>query len=369
MLEWFGNILYYVASFLAIISVIVFIHEYGHYIIARLCGVRIEEFSIGFGKEIWGRNDSHGTRWKVSMLPVGGFVKMFGDADPASSPDRDKIDHMSDEEKKVSFMHKSLWRKASIVVAGPAANFILAIIIFAGFFIAFGRPMTPPVVGNVMEGSAAAEAGLKTNDRVLKIDGTEIELFSDIQRIIRMHTDGEVDLLILRDGREIDVKMTPRMQESKDIFGNKVKIPLLGISSGTVEYKALSPAEALPAAINESIEMCADTMRAMGQMITGHRSVSELGGPIKIAQYSGQSMRQGASAVIWFMAVLSLNLGLINLFPIPMLDGGHLLFYMVEAVRGRPLAEKFQDYAFKFGFGLIICLMAFTTINDVAHLF
>lgn len=368
-MDWFTNIAHHIGSFLLIISVIVFIHEFGHYLLARLCGVRVEEFSIGFGKEIWGRNDSHGTRWKISLLPIGGFVKMFGDADPASSPDRDKLEHMSEEEKKVSFIHKPLLSKAMVVAAGPVANFILALIIFTGFFAVFGRPVSPPVVGSVMEGSAAAAADIRAGDRFISIDGTKVERFADIQRVVRMHMDGEIRLLLLRDGAEVTVSLTPVLQKSKDVFGNEVKIPLLGISSGATEYEELSLPAAVPAAVDEMLNMCADTMKALGQMVTGRRSVSELGGPIKIAQYSGQSMQQGFSTVLWFMAVLSLNLGLINLFPIPMLDGGHLLFYMVEALRGRPLAEKFQDYAFKFGFAIIITLMAFTTINDVANLF
>lgn len=359
----------YVGAFLLIISVIVFIHEFGHYLVARLCGVRVEEFSIGFGKELIGWNDSHGTRWKVSLLPIGGYVKMFGDADPSSSPDKEKLSHLTEEEKKVAFQHKTLLQKAAVVAAGPAANFILAILILTGFFMFIGLPKTLPVVGDIMAGSAAEAAGMKVGDRILTLDGKEVERFADIQRVMRLHKVGNVETVIDRSGQQLTLSVTPKIQETKDVFGNAVNVALLGVTSGKVEYEKLSLPAAMAASVVESYRMCEDTLKALGQMISGTRSVQELGGPIKIAKYSGQSAQQGFTAVLWFMAVLSINLGLINLFPIPMLDGGHLLFYSVEALQGRPLAEKLQDYAFKFGFVLLISLMAFTTVNDIVQLF
>jgi regulator of sigma E protease len=369
MLEQILSLGHTLLSFAVILSVIVFIHEFGHYWVARRCGVRVEQFSIGFGKEIYGWDDRHGTRWKISLLPLGGYVKMYGDSDPASTPDASTLTQMNDAEKAVSFHYKTLRQKAAIVVAGPAANFILAIIILTGFFMTMGRPHTPPVVGDLQPESAALAAGVQKGDLFLEIDGRKMEYFSDIQRITRLHKEGAMTAKIDRNGEIITLQLTPKVQLSKDVFGNEVNLALLGISSGPATYEKLSPGNAVVASVVETYRMCVDTLRALGQMITGQRSVTELGGPIKIAKYSGQSAEQGLTTVLWFMAVLSVNLGLINLFPIPMLDGGHLLFYTLEAARGRPMAEKIQNVAFRFGFALLITLMVFTTVNDVVQLF
>ncbi len=367
-MEFLFDSVHTIISFLVIISVIVFIHEYGHYKVARWCGVRVEQFSIGFGREIWGWNDKHGTRWKLSLLLIGGYVKMFGDADPASSPDSDKLDGMTDEEKKVAFDYKPLWKKALVVVAGPAANYILAIAIMAGFFIWVGYPQTPAVVGGVMEGSAAEQAGLQEGDRIQVIYGREVTLFNEVQRVVQMYPDTEMDLRIERDGNVIDLMITPTLQESTDMFGNPVRVGLIGVTAQALERKPLSVGEAIPSAVSEAWHMSVQTLTAIGEIITGRRGTEALGGPIRIAQYSGQSAEQGLLTVLWFMAVLSLNLGLINLLPIPMLDGGHLMFYAIEAVTGRPLAQRFQEYAFRFGFIMLISLMLFVTVNDLMQL-
>lgn len=367
-MEWLTSGLYYAGAFFLIISVIVFIHEFGHYIVARWCGVRVEQFSIGFGKELVGWDDKHGTRWKIAVLPMGGFVKMFGDADAASTPDNDVAKEMTPEEREVSFVHKSLPKKTAIVAAGPIANFLLAIVILAGFFMFIGKPMTPAVVGGVQEDSAAAAAGLQAGDRFVEISGRSISQFSDVQRMVRMYPAMELDMLIERDGEMIHLFVTPEAVESEDVFGNTVTIGRLGVASGEVIHDTLSPGQAVVAAVVETYTMCMDTLRAMGQMIAGQRSVDELGGPIKIAKYSGQSMEKGFATVLWFMALLSINLGLINLFPIPMLDGGHLFFYAVQAIIRRPVPEKIQEFAFKCGFAFIISLMIFTTVNDVLQL-
>jgi len=369
MLDMITDGAYYVAAFIFIISVIVFIHEFGHYFIARLCGVRVEQFSIGFGKELFGWNDTHGTRWKVSLLPIGGYVKMFGDADPASTGDEEQIENMTEEEKQVSFHHKSLPRKSAIVAAGPAANFILAIAILAGFFYFIGRPVAMPVVGEVMEESAAAEAGLQTGDRFMEMDGRSIESFSDIQRVTRLHPGMPIDMVVNRDGEQMEMTITPKVHQTKDMFGNEIEVGLIGVASGEMAYSSLGLMEAVGAAGVETWKMVVDTLSALKQIIVGDRGVDELGGPIKIAKYSGQSAEKGPAAVLWFMALLSINLGLINLFPIPLLDGGHLMFYIIEGATGRPLAEKFQDYAFKVGLAFIVTLMLFTTANDVWQIF
>lgn len=368
MLDLITTSAHYLGAFLLIISVIVFIHEYGHYLVARLCGVRVEQFSIGFGKEMWGWNDKHGTRWKLSILPIGGYVKMFGDAGEASTPDKTALEQMTEAEKAVSFQHKSLPRKAAIVSAGPIANFLLAIVILTGFFMVLGRPLTLPVVGEVLPESAAAQAGLQPGDRFVEFAGRSMENFADIQRVSRLNPGQPLELVIEREGKTLTLTITPTLHETTDMFGNPVRVGLLGVSSGTVEYTQLNFGQALVAAVVETWQMCADTLHALGQMISGQRSVEELGGPIKIAKYSGQSAEQGISTVLWFMALLSINLGLINLFPIPLLDGGHLMFYAIEGLSGRPLAEKFQTYAFRLGMAFIVTLMVFTTVNDVWQL-
>ncbi len=359
---------YYLISFLVIISVIVFVHEFGHYYIAVKSGVKVETFSIGFGKELFGFYDKRGTRWKISLLPLGGYVKMYGDADPASSADNKALGAMSAEDKKLAFHFKPLSIKAAIVAAGPFANFIFSIVLLAFFFAFIGRPETPPVVGEVIEGSAAEQAGLKSGDIFVEMEGREIKLFSDVQSVVRLRPETPLNTVIERDGQKIDIVLTPKLQETTDVFGNKVRIGLIGVATAGSNYRKLPATEAVPAAFTETYRICADTLTALGQIITGVRSTDELGGPIRIAKYSGQSASQGFATVLWFMAILSINLGLINLFPIPMLDGGHLLFYGIEAIRRKPLSIKSQEMIMKAGFALLISLMIFTTFNDIVQL-
>ncbi|MDB2414771.1 RIP metalloprotease RseP [Rickettsiales bacterium] len=360
--------IYNVCAFVFILTIIVFSHEFGHYIIAKICGVRVEVFSIGFGKEIFGWNDKSGTRWKVSWLPLGGYVKMFGDSDPASSPDGDKIKSMTAAEKKVAFHTKPLKSKMAIVAAGPAANFILAIILLTFFFAAYGRPYSLPVASTILPDSAAAEAGMKAGDKIIEIDGTSIEEFSDMQRIIMINTGTQINMKIDREGQIIDVFATPKMRTSKDLFGNEVKTPLLGISSQVTSYRDLHAGSAFIEAIKETYHIGASTLKAIGQMVTGERSVREISGPIGIAKYSGQSVSKGLNTVLWFIVILSINLGLVNLFPIPALDGGHLLFYSIEAIQGRPLAEKVQEWALRIGISMIAILASFAIVNDFIKL-
>lgn len=362
------NFLHTFASFVLVLTVIVFVHEFGHYLIARLCGVRVTMFSIGFGRELFGVNDRHGTRWKFSLLPLGGYVKMFGDASEASTPDGDKLAAMSEDEKKVAFHFKPLWQKAAVVFGGPLFNFLFAIGVLAYFFVVIGQPRTPAEVGAVAPNSAAERAGLQPGDVFLEIDGTQTEYFDDIQRMVRPNPGKDLNVILVRQGKTLEIVLRPDLQETQDMFGDPVKIGLLGVKTANVRYEKLGPLPAVGAAVGETWKISVDTMRALGQMVCGERSVKELGGPIRIAEYSGKSTEQGARTVLWLMALLSINLGLINLFPIPLLDGGHLLFYAIEGMRGRPLAEKVQDYAFRLGLALVVTLMVFTTVNDLIRL-
>ncbi|MBI1273907.1 MAG: RIP metalloprotease RseP [Alphaproteobacteria bacterium] len=358
----------YFIPFVVVLTVVVFVHEYGHYWVARRCGVKIETFSIGFGPELFGWTDSHGTRWKFSAVPLGGYVKMFGDADPASTPDA-AVKTMTDTEKSVAFYHKSVNRRAAIVFAGPAANYIFAIIVLAFLFALAGQPFTPPVAGDVLAGEPAAKAGMQKGDRVLAIDGSPIERFEDIQRIISVAQGQPVSLKVLRGEAEISIKLTPAITKVKDHFGNEHTAGRIGLASTTVEIKKLPPGEALIGAARETWHMTAVTLKALGQMIAGTRDSEELGGVLRIAKMSGDVASQKSSAsFFWFVAVLSINLGLINLFPVPLLDGGHLLFYAAEKLRGRPLSDRLQEAGARVGLALVLSLMLFATWNDLVQL-
>lgn len=352
--------------FLAILTVLVFVHEMGHYLIARRNGVRVEVFSIGFGPEIFGWTDKAQTRWKIGLLPLGGYVKMFGDADAASRPDND-MGELSPEERAVAFPYKRLGQRAWIVAGGPIANYLFAIVLLAGLFMAVGQPFTPPVVGMVLEDSPAERAGFQPEDRIIEIDGSGIQSFEDIKRRISLGLGEEVTIVVLRDGHEVSLNATPAIVETTDNFGNTQTEGRLGISRSGVEFVEHGPVSAVWTASKETVSLTVSILKAVGQIISGTRSTKELGGPLRIAKMSGQVAETGTATVIWFMALLSINLGLINLFPIPMLDGGHLLFYAIEAVRGRPLGERAQEYGFRIGLALVLSLMVFATWNDIVH--
>lgn len=354
-------------SFLAIISVIVFIHEFGHYFIAKISGVRIEVFSIGFGPELIGWNDRSGTRWKISLLPLGGYVKMFGDSNAASAPDMAKLETMTEPDKKYAFHTKPLAIKAAVVAAGPLFNLFSAILIFTWMFSWYGKPFSLPEVSQVIAGSPAEKAGLAIGDVILSINGTTIESFSDIQRIVTLHPEDSLSLVIRHNNTEINKTLIPAIQEHTDIFGNKVKVGIIGIASAKTVYKKQALLPAFADAFKETYHISGAILTGVGEMITGKRGLNELGGPIKIAEYSGKSTSNGIQMVLWFVALLSINLGLINLFPIPVLDGGHLMYYAIEAVRGRPVAERFQYYSFRIGTLFMLSLMAFSLINDLRH--
>ena len=367
-MELIGSLGHTVFWFIIIMSVIVFIHEFGHYIIARWCGVKVEVFSIGFGREIWGFNDKAGTRWKFSLLPLGGYVKMFGDAGAASTPDGKALRQMNKAERAVSFFYKPLWKKALIVAGGPLFNFITTIAVFTWFAFSNGIVSTAPVIGEVIEDSAAQEAGLLAGDKITQVAGELIEVFHDIPMVIMTNLGTEISMTIERSGESKQLSLTPRIIETKDSYGNNIKQPLIGIRSQKLNFKEVGVAQALSYSVVRTYDICAATLQVLGQLVTGKRSTEELKGPVGIAQMSGQAADAGLNSVLWFIALLSANLGLVNLLPIPMLDGGHLLYYGVEAVRGKPLADKIQEYGYKFGLVVLLSLMAFTIINDIVQM-
>jgi regulator of sigma E protease len=366
-MEFLSGLWTYVIPFLVVLTVLVFVHELGHYWVARRNGVRIETFSIGFGPELFGRTDRAGTRWKISAIPLGGYVKMFGDADAASTPSG-AVRHMTPEEREVSFFHKRLGQRAAIVAAGPIANFLFAIIGLTLLFSLYGQPFTPADIGSIQPDSAAAQAGMMPGDVIVEVDGQAIERFEEVQQIVRLNQGTPLAMVVQRDGKRLPVTATPQVTTITDRMGNSHTIGLLGIGRAGVEYRRHDPLTALWQAGRETVNLTAGTLSAVGQMIAGSRGTEELGGPLRIAQMSGEVAQSGVIALVWFMAILSVNLGLINLFPIPMLDGGHLLFYAVEAIRGKPLGDRAQEYGFRIGLALVLTLMVFATWNDLVHL-
>jgi len=353
--------------FLVILTVLVFVHELGHYIVARRNGVRVEVFSVGFGPELFGWNDKAGTRWRVSAIPLGGYVKMFGDANVASSRG-DGLEAMTEEDRHASFHHKKLKQKTAIVVAGPLANFLFAIVLLAGLYAFVGQRYAPATVDWIQPGSAAEVGQLMIGDRIVEVNNISIGRFDELQRVVRANPGTEMDFVVERDGHKVTFLIQPRAVKQIDGFGNEVTIGLLGIRSEQTRMVRHGPLSAIWLATKETWALTADTLRAVGQMIIGSRETDELGGPLRIAQISGAVAEAGLGTSIWFMALLSINLGLINLFPIPILDGGHLVFYLAEAIRGRPLEERVQEYASIAGLTLVIALMIYVTWNDIVQL-
>jgi len=354
--------------FLIVLTVLVFVHEFGHYAIARWNGVRIDVFSIGFGPELFGWWDRAGTRWKFSTIPLGGYVKMFGDSDASSGQPLPGLGRLAQPERDASFHYKRLGQRAAIVAAGPAANFAFAIIVLTVLFMTFGQPYTPAEVGQVQPGSAAEQGGIRAGDVILSIDGQAVARFEDVQQAVRMNPGAAMAIAVRRDAKTLTLQVTPSRTEVTDRFGNRYEIGLLGIARSGMEYVKRDPVTALYQAVGETWNLSASTLQAMWQMVKGTRATDELGGPLRIAQMSGEVARGGIAPILTFMALLSVSLGLINLFPVPILDGGHLLFYAAEAIRGRPLGQKAQEYGFRIGLALVLTLMVFTTWNDLVHI-
>lgn len=369
---WGSSLLGYIVPFLFVLTLVVFFHELGHFWVARRAGVRVLTFSLGFGPELFGFHDRHGTRWRVAAIPLGGYVRFYGDEDAASTPNTEALGQMSEAERRQSFFFQPLAWRAAIVAAGPIANFILAIVIFALVFMTFGRQVTAPRVDQVAPASAAERAGFKPGDLVLNIDGTAVESFSDMQRIVGANAGRPLQFRVERDNAEIGLTATPEMREMKDTFGNVHRMGLLGITRSLapsdVATRRYGPIEAVGLGAQETWFVVTRTFDYLGGLISGRESPDQLGGPIRIAQVSGQVATHGIGALLSLAAVLSVSIGLLNLFPIPLLDGGHLLFYAVEAVRGRPLSPRMQDIGFRIGLAIVLMLMVFATWNDVFHL-
>jgi regulator of sigma E protease len=366
-MDFILSALQYVVPFLVVLTVLVFVHEMGHFWIARRNGVRVEVFSIGFGPEIVGWTDKHQTRWKISALPLGGYVRMFGDANAMSEPD-EAVQAMTPEERAVSFHHKRVGQRAAVVAAGPVANFLLAIFAFACLFATVGQPFTSPVIGRVDPGSAAARAGFEPGDRIMSINGTRIERFQQVIQIVEVGLGEPLTVEVAREGKTATLHAVPDVIERRDNFGHRYQIGRLGLLAKGVEYVRYDPLSSLWRATEETGSLSMATFKAIGQMVAGTRSTDELQGPIGIGKMAGDVAEGGIVPLVWFLAVLSLNLGLINILPIPMLDGGHLLFYALEAIRRRPLAPRIQDYGFRIGLTLVFLLMVFATWNDLVHL-
>jgi len=367
-MSFLGFTWYYIVVFLLVLTVLVFVHEWGHFWVARKNKVRVEVFSIGFGPELFGWNDKFNTRWKISAIPLGGYVKMFGEGDESS--DGNQTQSLTEEEKAVSFNFKTIGQRAAIVAAGPIVNFIFAIFAFAVLAGVIGTATPLAGAGKVMQGSAAEKAGFLSGDKILKIDGQTIKYFDDLRKIVSTSPEQSLTFLVRRDKSELTLTATPTLKTIKNKEGTDKKIGLLGVEfdPNYVELERQGPFSALWIGVKRTYFVSANILSYVGDMISGNRGTDELGGPLRIAQISGQMAQQGVADVIFLMAMLSVNLGLINLFPIPMLDGGHLAFLSIEAILRRPLGEKAQEYGFRFGLLLVMMLVVFVTWNDLVHL-
>jgi len=359
---------YLIVPFLFVLTVVVFFHELGHFLVARWCGIRVLVFSIGFGRELLGFTDRHGTRWKVAAIPLGGYVKFLGDENVASVPDPDTVASMSDEEQRETFFHKPVMQRAAVVAAGPIANFLLAIVIFAGIAMLYGKQETAARIDEVLPNSAAATAGFKPGDLVVSIDASPIESFSDMQRIVATSADRTLTFTVERDGARVDLKAVPRLTEDKSAFGTR-KIGVLGVkrslAAGDVKTRHVGPVAALQLGAEETWLIVDGTFTYLGRWITGRESSNQIGGPVSIAMMSGEAAKLGIDVLMRWVAAISVSIGLLNLFPIPLLDGGHLLFYGFEAVRGKPLSHRAQEVGFRIGFAIVVMLMIFATYNDI----
>ncbi len=363
----------FIIPFVILILVVVFIHEYGHYYFAKKYGVGVTDFSIGFGQEIFGWNDKSGTRWKICWIPLGGYVKFFGDRNVFSQADQEKIlQKYNEEDRKKLFVLKPLYQRVLIVFGGPLANFLLALVIFFSIYTFVGKDFTPAVINEVQKNSPAMVGGLKQDDIIIEIDGNKVESIMDVSKYITMSTADFIDFKVKRSYDELLLKIKPNLVLSEDNLGNKINKRIVGIKLGAynneINHVKLGPAKAIYHAAHEVYYVSISSLKYLGGMIVGKADSSQLGGPIRIAKISGQVAEFGVLAFISMMAYISISLGLVNLFPIPMLDGGHLMFYAFEKVLGRPLSQKTQESFFRIGLILLISLMFFTTFNDLKDL-
>ncbi|MGI9408885.1 MAG: RIP metalloprotease RseP [Hyphomicrobiaceae bacterium] len=363
-----GGVLFVLAAFLLVLTVVVFIHELGHFLVARWCGVKVTTFSIGFGKEIFGFNDRYGTRWRFAWVPLGGYVKFMDDDNAASVPTSETREELSDEERKSAFHFKPLWQRAAIVAAGPLANFLLAIGIFAVMFMLIGQFKMEPIVSKVVDATPAAEAGFKSGDLVRRINGSDVDDFGQIQQIVATSPGRILTFVVERDGKLVTLQVMPTLRESVDRIAGKHERPIIGIQASRetnrITHSTVGPIEAVGLGVDRTWTIITQTLSYIGDIFAQRQRADQVGGIIRIADASGKVAKLGPEYIIQFIAFISVSIGLINLFPVPLLDGGHLLFYAIEAVRGRPLSEKTQEFGFKIGLALVIALMLFATWND-----
>lgn len=358
------SLVFTLLTYVLMVAILVVVHEGGHYLAGRAFGTRIDSFAFGFGRELFGFDDRRGTRWKINLIPLGGYVKFTGDMNEASQPDPATL-ALPASERAALFVFKPLWQRAIIVAAGPLINFVFAILILAGFYMALGHPVTPPVVSTVLPGSAAATAGIRPGDRILTIDGSSVERFEDIVNTVMGGTGAPIALTIQRSGETLALNIRPQMVETKDRFGSVMRHGRLGIARGEQVVEQVDPLQAIVYGVRDTGAIIGSIASTLRQIVTGERSLDELGGPLKTGQVTGQQASLGILSFIAFMAFFSINLGFINLIPIPMLDGGHLLLYAIEAVRRQPIGAKVQEWAFMSGFAALMSLMAVLTWNDL----
>jgi len=359
-----GGFFWAVVCFLLVIGPLIFIHEMGHYLVGRWCGVKAEAFSIGFGRELFGWTDKRGTRWKVAMLPLGGYVRFAGDMNPAGQPSPEWL-ALPAEERRQTFQAKAVWQRFLIVLAGPATNFLFAFVVIAGVLVTLGEPVTPPVISQVMPNSAAATAGLRAGDRIMRLDGTSVRRFEDIGLYTALHPDMDMRIDLIRAGQPVTLSAHTKAEAQSDQFGNTARVGRLGIRPIAGAMQPVPLIEVPGRSAHLVVESVQTTLTAIGQIIVGERSTKELSGPVGMAKVAGEQATLGWFAIVLLMVGISINLGFINLLPIPMLDGGHLLFYIVEAVRRKPVEPQVQEWAFRSGLALLLGLMLFVTFNDL----
>jgi regulator of sigma E protease len=364
-----GILLGTLVPFLFVLTVVVFVHEMGHYLVGRWCGIGVKAFSIGFGPELFGFNDRHGTRWKLCAIPLGGYVKFVGDMNATSTPDATEIEALTDAERKVAFHTQPIWKRAATVFAGPAFNFLLTIAVFAVMFSIYGRYVSDPMVAEVRPDSPAAIAGFMPGDRFVSVDGARVESFADVQRLVSGRAGDPIVFVLLRDGREVTVTATPQISEQTDALGNAVKIGVIGVvnneAMGQPRVINYSPAGALSEAVRETGYIIVRTGQFLQRFVVGREDKCQLGGPIKIAKISGQAAKLGFEWLVNLIALLSVGIGILNLLPIPPLDGGHLLFYAIEALKGRPVSERAMEAVYRVGLLLVLAFMGFVFWNDL----
>ncbi|TPJ43551.1 RIP metalloprotease RseP [Mesorhizobium sp. B2-5-13] len=356
--------------FLFVLTVVVFVHEMGHYLVGRWCGIGVRAFSIGFGPELIGFNDRHGTRWKLCAIPLGGYVKFVGDMSATSSkPTSDELETLTDQERKVAFHTQAIWKRAATVVAGPLFNFLLTIVVFSVLFASYGRYVAEPMVAEITADSPAAKAGILPGDRFVSVDGSKVETFGDVQRLVSGRAGDTITFVMLRGGKEVTVTATPHLMEQEDALGNKIKVAVIGVVNnkelGQPRLITYTPGGAVAAAVEETGHVIERTGQFLQRFVVGREDKCQLGGPVKIAGMAGKAAKLGFEWLVQLVALLSVGIGILNLLPIPPLDGGHLLFYGVEAVIRRPVSERMMEMAYRAGLLLVLCFMAFVFWNDL----